>query len=339
MAVNYSAILVDIKNGGSQNSGPYKYVSTNGTINVIQDHKWAIFDGKNQKNIENVPSIILTEYQPIGSQTVGVLEKFIGNIKDAWETNNSKSDAFLDYYKELYNAKLTGNQYIFPYFNSSIRSKTNSWAKNPDISSAVDALGKLPYIGTAKAKLAAETVTAGNLGIEYPKTWQGTDAVATYSFEFYLHNTFSEENTKRNLALVSLLSYNNSYSRRNLAIQDAPVIYTVEIPGIRYSPFSVFKKLTIDAVGQMRKMKINLGTGEPLDIILPEAYKISIEIEDIFIESRQLLPASLGASKVVVLSDSEVSDAIGDVMRRLGLNGVQPQGEGTPGSSPPPTSQ
>jgi len=314
MAVNYSAILVDIKNGGSQNSGPYKYVSTNGTINVIQDHKWAIFDGKNQKNIENVPSIILTEYQPIGSQTVGVTE--------------------------LYNAKLTGNQYIFPYFNSSIRSKTNSWAKNPDISSAVDALGKLPYIGTAKAKLAAETVTAGNLGIEYPKTWQGTDAVATYSFEFYLHNTFSEENTKRNLALVSLLSYNNSYSRRNLAIQDAPVIYTVEIPGIRYSPFSVFKKLTIDAVGQMRKMKINLGTGEPLDIILPEAYKISIEIEDIFIESRQLLPASLGASKVVVLSDSEVSVAIGGFIRRVeGALGGQPQGEGTPGSSPPPTSQ
>lgn len=67
----------------------------------------------------------------------------------------------------------------------------------------------------------------------------------------------------------------------------------------------------------MRKMKINLGTGEPLDIILPEAYKISIEIEDIFIESRQLLPASLGASKVVVLSDSEVSSTFTDQFRGL----------------------
>ena len=297
----------------------YQYMGELGEIDVVKDFYWAVFDGSKEIPRNRVPSIRLTEYQPTGSQTIAGIEKLIAN---AFEPGTE----FLNYYKSLYNAKPTGNTYILPYFTSSLRTKSNNWQDNnlkdkakqlSDFFTSSKGQGadvnkkqtnKIEQIGTASkvVGVAAGIVTGSQLGVEYPKQWDGSHNVAEYSFSIILHNTMSLQSTQQNWALVTLLTYNNSYNRRNLALQDAPVLYKVEIPGVRYSPASFMKKIDIRMLGQMRKYSPQelLGSSGG-QIIMPEAYQIDITMQDLFAESRQLLSWITEEDKrVEVLSES-----------------------------------
>lgn len=283
-------MAITLSEGGKQ-----KYL-VGGDIDVIRDCEWAVFDGSNMNAAKEVPYIQLIEYQPIGDQFSNRAVQFASQITAAASGGGEA-------YKKTYKAEPTGNEYKFPYFTTQMRSKTNSWAQDTrvsDVASGIGGgiLGALPEkyaIGPiarllAKAapqaaQVAADIKLGGSLGIEYPKMWQGSDAGATYSFDFYLFNTVSKEKIKDNWNLVHLLTHNNSYSRRSLVLQDAPVLYQVKIPGIRKSPVSAMKDLTIDMVGQMRTLDVVDGRNK----IVPEAYHISITMEDLFVESRQLL--------------------------------------------------
>jgi len=267
-------------------------------INVIKDCAWAIFDGGSIAARE-VPYIRLIEWQPVGDQFATRAIKFISQF-------NSEG---IDSYKDTYNAKPTGNKYTFPFFTQEMRSKSNNWTEDRSIidiaggaGSAIAAaggamrksksgfarmVGSAVGIGSAVAERAVNISTMGTLGVENPKIWQGTNTGATYTFDFFLHNTVSEEQTASNWALTYMLSYNNSYNRRSLLIQDAPVVYQVFVPGIRYSPVSSMKNLNIDMIGQMRN--ISGMKNLPPSVIVPESYHVTITMEDLFVESRQIM--------------------------------------------------
>lgn len=293
---------------------PQEYLS-GGTVNVIEDCEWAIFDGKSVAKAE-VPSITLVEYQPIGDQFINRAVQFGKQLASGGDS-----------YKDTYKADPTGVKYIFPYFTTEMRSKSNSWAQDTRLTELASSLGggiarflgnKEGKVKSALGNLASNSVvqnllarTAGgvadaaygaSLGIEYPKIWQGSDAGATYTFDFYLFNTVSVEKIADNWKLVYLLSYNNSYNRRNLVLQDAPVLYEVAVPGVRLSPVSSMKGLNIDMVGQIRKLS-GLPGGLPSECNIPEAYHITITMEDLYVESRQIFKnVSRPVSKVKVFT-------------------------------------
>lgn len=295
-------MAITLSEGGQQ-----KYL-VGGDIDVIKNCEWAVFDGKSMK-ADEVPSIKLIEYQPIGDQFVNRAIQFASQATAALGGGG-------DAYKNTYKAEPTGNNYTFPYFTTEMRSKTNSWAQDTRVTEVATGVGGgvLDRLGSVGAALQSPVVqnvisrVAGgiadryegaSLGIEYPKIWQGSDAGATYSFDFYLFNTVSKEKIKDNWNIVHLLTHNNSYGRRSLVLHDAPVLYQVEIPGIRKSPVSAMKDLKIEMVGQMRKIK----DVAPVESIIPEAYHIVITMEDLFVESRQLLaPVKSGGSVVNVFT-------------------------------------
>jgi hypothetical protein len=270
--------------------GKQKYLFA-GDIDVVSNFEWAVFDGKNMKAAAEVPSISLVEYQPVGDQFSNRAMRFLPESVYGGGVG-------LDAYKKTYKADSTKNTYKFPYFTTEMRSKSNSWAQDTRIVDVGKAAGgglleKAPEWAQKAAKVApqagqvvADYFMGGSLGIEYPKMWQGSDAGATYSFDFFLFNTVSKEKIKDNWSLVHLLTHNNSYGRRNIVLQDAPVLYQVNIPGVRKSPVSAMKELKIGMVGQMRNLK-NIISSE--SVIIPEAYHIMITMEDLFVESRQLL--------------------------------------------------
>ena len=267
----------------SPSSSNQKYlIGSPSDINVIKECAWAIFDGKSMAAKE-VPSIRLIEWQPLGDQFLTKPRKFIEQL-----ASGGGAGGALDSYKDTYRAEKTGNKYTFPYFTSEMRSKSNNWQTDTTLSIPADILNyankaisaAVPYING---------IGAGTLGIEYPKIWQGTDVGSTYTFDFYLHNTISEEQTASNWAITYMLSYNNSYNRQNLIVQDAPVLYQVLVPGIRYSPASSMKALQINMVGQMRSMSNMSSFGLPSNVIIPEAYHVVITMEDLFVESRQMM--------------------------------------------------
>jgi hypothetical protein len=261
-----------------------KYLKA-GSINVIESCEWAVFDGNSVAKKE-VPFIELTEYQPIGDQ---FLNRAI-NFSKLIEAQGG------DAYKNTYKAKETTNVYKFPFFTTEMRSKANSWAQDTRVTETAGALAGLFSISVGNnvkalidraASVGSDLVYGSSYGIEYPKMWQGSDSGASYSFDFYLFNTVSQEKIKDNWNLTYLLSYNNSYSRRSLLLQDAPVLYKVKIPGVRSSPVAAMKELKIDMVGQIRNIEGIAGLPNPCNI--PEAYHISITMEDLFVESRQLM--------------------------------------------------
>lgn len=292
-------MAITLSEGGKQN-----YLVA-GDIDVIRDCEWAVFDGKNMKASAEVPSIKLVEYQPVGDQFANRATRFLPQIVGGGGTG-------LDAYKQTYKADPTGNNYTFPYFTTEMRSKSNSWAQDTRIADiaktagggllekAPEILQKLARAVPQAAQVGADIFLGGSLGIEYPKMWQGSDAGATYSFDFFLFNTVSKEKIKDNWSLVHLLTHNNSYGRRNIVLQDAPVLYQVTIPGIRKSPVSSMKELKIELVGQIRNLDNIISDRR---VIIPEAYHISITMEDLFVESRQLLdPVRTGKSVVNVFT-------------------------------------
>lgn len=265
-------------------TGQQKYL-TAGSIDVIRDCEWAVFDGDSIAKKE-VPFIELTEYQPVGDQFVNRAT----NFSKLLEVTGG------DAYKNTYKANATGNVYTFPFFTTEMRSKSSNWAEDKRVTETAGAIAGLFGVSvesTVKTLIerAASVGTAvgfgASFGIEYPKMWQGADSGATYSFDFYLFNTVSPEKIVDNWNLTYLLSYNNSYSRRSLVLQDAPVLYKVKVPGVRSSPVASMKELKIEMVGQIRNIK-GLD-GLPSSCNIPEAYHISITMEDLFVESRQLM--------------------------------------------------
>jgi len=271
-------------------------------IDVIKDCAWAIFDG-NSIAAKEVPYARLIEWQPIGDQFATRAKKFIAQ-KDGISEG-------MDSYKDTYSAKKTGNTYTFPYFTQEMRSKSNNWTEDRSIADiATGARGVIANaggkarssqsiiakiaggvmgIGNAIAERGINYATGSTLGVEWPKIWQGTNTGATYTFDFFLHNTVSEEQTASNWALTYMLSYNNSYNRRSLILQDAPVVYQVFVPGVRYSPISSMKDLKINMIGQMRNMSNMKSFGLPSSVIIPESYHVIITMEDLFVESRQMM--------------------------------------------------
>lgn len=316
----------------------YQYIGELGEIDVVKDFHWAVFDGSKEIPRNRVPSIRLTEYQPTGSQTIAGIEKLIENAIGSFRSVGES----LDYYKSLYNAKPTGNTYILPYFTSSLRSKSNEWETNSIVKNKFSAAisqeksaaegsstdnkkglqNRLNQVATiAKgAAVAGSIFTGSELGVEFPKQWKGSQGVAEYNFSIILHNTMSLQSTQQNWALVTLLTYNNSYNRRNLILQDAPALYKVEIPGVRYSPASIMKNISVTMLGQMRKYSPQelLGSSGG-EIIMPEAYQIEITMEDLFAESRQLLSWITEADKRVEVTSQST--------REIVVNGVERSAE------------
>lgn len=268
-------------------TGEQRYIANN-KIDVIRQCEWAIFDGANfSKAADEVPAIYLNEYQPIGDQFATRAVNFIKKI-----TTSFGGFAGEDAYKDLYRAKPTGNEYTFPFFTPEMRTKSSTWAQDTSLKDLGNTLisnfgSKWANGATWAGEKIINYKTGSTLGQELPKIWQGADASATYTFDFYLHNTISIEQTIQHYKLVYLLSYNNSYNRRTLLLQDAPCLYQVVIPGVRSSPAASMKDLRIDMVGQIRKL--NGFPGINGDINLPEAYHITITMEDLFVESRTLL--------------------------------------------------
>jgi len=300
--------MASLKQTGSSN-----YISV-GEINVIEDYAWAIFDGKSLCDSSEVPSIMLTEYQPVGDQFAARAEKFIYAILDA---ANGNSGSLTDSYKNTYKAKPTGNIFVLPYFCQSMRSRSNNWATDETIKNMVaggtdiiphdgvweKALEKAVNIGLSMYGNNSGTNAAGQVGIEYPKIWQGPSEGETYSFDFYLHNTLNENDVVKNWELCQILTNNNSYNRQNILVQNAPVLYQVQIPGIRNSPVAVMKSLNISMVGQMRAIPRIIGSSSKA--IIPEAYHIEITMEDLYAESRNILGSVIdpNTEKVTVFNE------------------------------------
>lgn len=309
-----------------------------GTCDVIRDFKWGISSSQ-QIAISEVPSIILTEFQPTSGPVAEALSYYveqagqIGTIVKAGaeaaygfiaskvtgdkkgELNareQFKQDAKGDAYAKMYTGKYTGNLYIFPYFSETNHGLTTSWGVADGMLKKVDAgLQDVRNVGSVVSnQYPADTKrqmfkSVENTGIQ---------------FDFYLFNTLADDPVriiKNNYNLLRVLLHNNLPEKTSAVTLRPPVIYSIDIPGVRYSPAAYINNINVENVGQVNNLLLPLGNdGMLMDVNVPDAWHITISLVDLLPETRNIFGGVFdNAGRVVVLDGGGTRSSYGFINR------------------------
>jgi len=200
--------------------------------------------------------------------------KKIPNLSD----NNTVYDEykpFLQPYKNLYITEPTGWEYYMPYFDNYNNSQANAFTSdapggNPFLGILKEATDLVTDIAEITSLIAAPkfaNVTQITF-VERAKFYSYGGEGEEFSFSFPLINTGSctFEDVVRNWELLFLLMYNNKPARRSVSIIDPPVIYQVEIPGVKFLPFCYLSSMSIQFRGTRRALSFDLSTLDTLNV-------------------------------------------------------------------------
>jgi len=295
-----------------------------GTIDVL-DMAWTLSPKAARKE---VPYIRLAEYQQTTGQLIAAIV-YYGRVATRL-INNGVATALqpdkdpFEVYKYKYFAKPTGFTYKIPYFNPKKLARGNTFddvSANPiagvagmgsnmrafmgvekGLNWGTEALSKVKSVRDIITGI-ADTLLPGKIGFETPKSWTDT-TVETYDVTFDLFNTGTLEDVENNRNLCHLLSYQNSPSRRNFAIIDPPVIYSLTIPDVVHLPACYVSRLDITNLGNTRVKFLASSDGNTsVPRTIPEAYRISMTFTSLLLPSRNILLALDKGTTVEAISD------------------------------------
>ena len=261
-------------------------------------------------------SLAITE--PEITKTLGDLAAGVGN--------GTSGPNYMKPYQNLYPSQPTGFVYELPYLNIDNMTSTGGDWKSVDNENTVKNLanlGKAVVGGTAEAILgplagAAETkgimkkisdslqagAAAQQISLASTNPGTGVETIKGFipnsdgdeiNITFYLYNTESVEDIQKNWNFLYNLTYQNLPNRRSINLLDPPCVYEVEIPGYKKFPVAAITKLKITNEGTTRLFDIkkgrmpdpNTSTGKDVKMI-PEAYKVTMTIKSLFMNTRNL---------------------------------------------------
>jgi hypothetical protein len=210
-------------------------------------------------------------------------------------------------YDGLYFSKPTGWTYNLPYFDNTLNDVGNAFGES---SQAVGQLFQSYTQGIEEAITLANTLM-GKPGtyIEKTKFFQFPDQGDPITFSFPLINTGSVtfDDVVKNWQLVYLLTYQNRPSRISRDLIEPSVIYEVNIPGIKYTPYAYMSKLNIQFIGSRRSiaipLNVNSGSGTSpveIDTIVPDAYQVTITLQSLVAETKNFMYSSLTNKNSIV---------------------------------------
>lgn len=307
-----------------------------GNLDVVKDYKWGV-NTPSQAYISQVPVIKLKEYQPqngpmaeatlysaevlagvaqnIGTNVGGAANIVVNNTEDgmiaAREINRDRA------YKKMYTGTFTGNFYTLPYFSTYNHSISNSWGD-------AELLGA-KLIGSKTGDKSSESgfgITAfsslvANAYIAIPKRKEYTGlGDVSYEFSFQLYNTLggTREETDsiiyNNFSFLYTLQHNNMPDKISSTALLPPVIYSVEIPGVRYSPAAYISTLVIENIGQVNRVPMAID-GETIEANVPDAWSIQIALTEMLAESRNIFNGVISKKNRVKVVSSAINGTKG----------------------------
>lgn len=280
-------------------------------------YRWTV--SKRDEVLKQVPYILLTEYRQDIAALLVSFDRFIsltakGGISQLkrmisggtnaitgnLDINPNKGWKEIGYnpYEDLYHGKKTGNVYRFPWYSDYHHMINNTW---DDMTGALEAV-----ISTTADKLNRFLSPAG--GLDTPKAWS-TIEPGTFQFEFSLINT-DFDSGDFNPGITNHMDLIDSLILANIPMRDGfltmlpPCIYTLEIPGVRYSPACVITNLEINNIGQMNRYSLpdseTLESVRRQDCIIPDEWKIRIVITELIRESNLIYKSLLDKDQQVI---------------------------------------
>jgi hypothetical protein len=278
------------------------------------------------------------------------------NQLDFFKDNNNifENNPYLKPYQNLYITEPTGWQFILPYFENFNNSQANAFADDTNQSSVgilkmgADALGKVSDITAA---LRAPTQVTF---VEKTKFYNFSTEGDEISVQFPLINTGSAtfDDVVKNWEFLFLLLYNNKPSRKNVSVVDPPVIYTAEIPGVKFFPFCYISSILIEFQGSRRELSFSLDTVDSLSVdkladtkgqirldngnnnlvrgfsnnttirnittIIPDAYQVRITFKSLVPDTKNFMYTVLNKDPIV--SASTLTPGVNSVLNPLANN-------------------
>jgi hypothetical protein len=245
------------------------------------------------------------------------------------------SSQWLKPYRNLYLTDPTNWIYKLPYFDNNVATQSNSFADSGNVGGAGNMLQSLPIpklgnvnatgLVTEAAEVASSVSSLNQLTqityIERTKFYNYPAEGEDINIEFPLINTgeVTYDDVVRNWQLLFLLLYQNRPGKTGTNTVDQPVIYQVEIPGIKYFPFCYVSSIVIDFVGSRREMKITIPTSNSfsspagdagqylgstadstsITAIIPDAYRVRISLRSMTANSKNFMQHMISNHNVV----------------------------------------
>jgi hypothetical protein len=315
--------VIDYKISDSNKSRVYVPAAGTGVIDVLRDMPWTLSPSESRLD---VPSVTITEYQQTTGQLIAAIvyySRIANQLNNDFTSLLDQQDA-LEVYRYKFLSQPTGFKYVLPYFNPKRISRGNTFGSDKSAFTDLISLGREiksnPFFKSPESKLsvgsafaaslgagtafgkagvaALNTVLPGSIDFEMPSAWSGTE-IETIDVSFDLFNTDSYDDVVRNRKFCHLISYQNTPSRRNFAIVDPPVIYSLDIPDVVQFPACYVTALNISNLGNTRTMNIDGGLRT-----IPEAYRISLSFKSLLMPTRNILRATEESKVVRAVDDS-----------------------------------
>ena len=250
---------------------------------VVNNYNWT----PDNRDLKGVPYIKLTEYELTGTYMLSNMRYWLLQMEAFGQRQTGENP-----YEGMYPAEKTGKIFKLPYYNSYHHYLQNMWGPKTDLWAnklVQDALGANNIIGIVRDLL---QIYQGTPALGITDTYQHTSIQpATYEVSFLLFNTVNpSEDMKYNKELIDYLIMASAIDRTSAVTYTPPAIYEVEIPGVRFSPAAVINTLNIDNKGHLRLIN---------DKLTPDAWGVSLNLQELIPESRLLFDQSKKTNKTV----------------------------------------
>ena len=286
-----------------------------GHIDILSKYKW-----KNDGSVDEVPYVTLSEYTlNYGIWTSNVL-RLLNNLNVA----KGAGVAGTDPYGTLYLGQATKFTYAFPFLVKPGNSVMGGGVNNTwnEINPIANMFGAIPFLGGA-AKQGWESVensfnSIGNGLGQGAATGFGAEKVFNFSdtkrrritISFPLYNTIDITSAIDNFNFVNLFALQNVKTRTSWLTYIPPKLYTVDsfsMGGI-YMPVAYVANFDVFSIGTTRRIKDYSSNSDTVaagqdGILIPEAYKVEITLEELIPQSSNIMVGTLGGQKTYVIKD------------------------------------
>ena len=318
---------------------PYAKHKGDGIINLHSQFPWC----NSSMDKSEVPAICAQEFELTWGQTVTNLQRLLEGVD---EYSGSKS---LDTYLTMYSGKPTGFTYYFPHLlrgGSSLREISNTWSAGNDFNLTGSMLKGLKGRFESISGLVdlGEEIAGGILpgfGFEDTQKYGGT-APKTVTVSFPLYNTVDTKSAFKNYCFCLLFAFQNLKTRTTMMTYIPPKLYKIYNAGYNggiYMPSATVSKFSVEGIGTTRVLDDQLKDGLTNSrILIPEAFKVTIEFQEILSQSSNIMLGSMGGQQVEVINDkgvdkimdvasnitSGVADGVAAISNKLGITPPEP---------------
>lgn len=245
-----------------------------------------------------------------GSAPVQLGERIQTGINNFVRNNFQTFDnSVLKPYEYLYSTEPTGFIYKLPYMNDNYNDSGIRFGEGENsLFSGLASIASTAAIGLGGIMGGLKPGTY----IEKAKQFSMGDTGRSLTVTFPLLNTGKYSDILDNWQLIFGLIYQNKPGRVTRSIIDMPVIYEVLVPGVAYMPYAYINNFHISFAGARRTMNIETPiydndspTPVILETIVPDAYLVSLTLEGMNEETRNLLYANVVSKSVTVNENTE----------------------------------